>query len=246
MIPFFQYQAKAIPQQAKFLAEKPYVATALASLMGTKQDEPVYPYMEGKTNISIGRGEDGNSQYITGLGLPYESLGQIPNPSDDLRTFGRDIARDVVGSSQPLLKSAFGAISGRDPYFNSDFGSYGKAPIVGEAGAAGRAYNLLAGAGAIQPLDSPLRMISGALDDRKSAGVRALDLLTGANVADVDPNRALQQLLQEKLENTPSVHKHLTLFQTDKDPDTQALLKQMAEARKSVREHRKAASSAAP
>lgn len=236
IIPFFQFPAKAIPQQAKFLGEKPVVATALGAAFGQDDQDPIYPYLQNKTNIPIGRDEQGNRQLISGFQLPYESLGAIPDFSGDLSHLGRDVEQNVVGAFSPMLKSAFATVAGEDPYFGTPYGSYGKVPLIGEAGAAGRAYNQLAGTGLIQPLDSPLRFVDKLLDERRSLPVKALDTLTGANVVSIDEDRALQQQLQQTLEQNPDVHQYHGLYQTSNDPKTQALLKALNDAKTRVRQ----------
>lgn len=244
VIPFFQFSAKAIPQQAKLLTEKPWLATGLASAMtNVGGSDPVYPYMEGKLNVPIGSDEQGNDQYVSGFGLPFETLVSIPNPSGSPQDFGRDIERSIVGSSNPLLKTAFAAVAGEDPFFQTPYGSYDKAPIVGHAGDAGRMYNELSGTGLIEPLDQPLRSIDKLLDDRRSGGVKALDLLTGANVVNVDPAIALRQQLEQALASDPSIQQHRSFFDSTKDPKAQALLAQYKEAQKKVKAKRKHAPS---
>jgi hypothetical protein len=243
IIPFFQFSAKAIPQTAKFMAEKPVVATALASAMAQSGgDGALYPYMEGKLNVPIGRDEQGNDQYVSGFGLPFESLGQIPNPSGSLQDFGRDVKRNVIGSSNPLIKTAFSVASGQDPYFETPFGSYDKVPLIGSAGGPGRLYNEVASTGLIQPLTQPLTIAGKLADDRHGAGTKALDLLTGANVVSVDPDVALQQQLQQSLQTNPAVQQYRGFFNQSKDPQTQALLEAFKAAKSRVKAKRQAAS----
>jgi hypothetical protein len=230
VVPFFNYMAKAIPQQAKFMAEKPAVASALANAMagGDGQSDPTYAFMDGKLNIPLG-----DHQYISGLGLPFETLSQIPNPSDSLRNFGRQIEQNVVGSSQPLLKGAFSTVAGEDPYFGTEFGSYDKIPVVGSAGAAGRLYNEAAAFGlpGLTPADQLARTVGHAIDDRKSPGLRALDLLTGANVVTVDPNQALQQRLNAALAADPTIRQISTPVATGADDETKALIDQLRQVK---------------
>ncbi len=226
LIPFGQFMFKAVPQQAKLLAEQPWVAGTLGRGLVGNHDEEVYPYMEGRLNLPLGKDETGNAEYASGFGLPFESLNMIPSSF-------RDVERNVVGSSSPPLKSLFAAVSGEDPYFETPYGSYGKVPLVGEAGAAGRAYNVLAGAGAIQPLDSPLRLLDKAMSDKTSPAMKALDLLTGANVVSVDPDRALQQQLTQELQQNPQITQYRGFYANGNDGPTEALLKkyQAAKAR---------------
>ncbi len=240
VIPFAAFLTGSAKQQGKFLAKNPGVAGGLSRALEQDPDQQVYPYMEGKLNIPIGDDAQGNAQFISGFGLPFEALNQIPNPSADLSQFGRQIQRDLVGSSQPLLKSGLSAVFGEDPYFGTPYGSYEKAPIVGNAGDAGRAYNKLAGTGMIQPLDTPLRMIDKAIDPRRNALTKGLDLLTGANVVSVDQDRALQQKLQETLQQSPEVAQYRGFFDKSKDPQTQALLQAYNQVKGRVKAKRQA------
>lgn len=240
VIPFFQFTAKAIPQQAKFLAEKPYVATGIASMLGNDPDEALYPYMEGKLNVALGADAQGNQQYVSGMGMPFEALNWLPNPSGDLASLGRQVEQNVVGSMNPLLKTAFAAISGEDPYFGTQYGSYDKLPVIGEAGAIGRGYQMAAGTGLLAPIDQPLRFLDDVLDNRKSPGVRALDVMTGANVVSVDPDKALQQRLQADLETNPDVQQVRSLYTKSDDPETQAALAELNAAKARLRQKRQA------
>lgn len=232
-IPFFQFAAKAIPQQAKLMAEKPFVAVGLSQALQQRPDEPIYPWQEGRLNIPFGETENGNALYASGLGLPFEALNQIPGSV-------RDFKKNVVGSSQPLLKSAFSAISGDDVYFETPYGSYDKIPAIGEAGDAGRLYNQIAGTGMIQPLDSLLRTIGTVTNPDRSAGIKALDFLTGINFREVDPDLALQQQLQEALSGNPDVRKYSGMYSTTNDPETMELLEQLKDAKARVKAKRSA------
>lgn len=236
-IPFWKFATKASEQTGKLIAEKPWVGVGLSQVMQDRGD-PVYPWMEGKTNIPIGSDEEGNDQYITGLGLPFEALNMVPNPSGSLEDFGRDVERGIVGSANPLLKSAFSMIAGEDPYFQTPYGSYDKIPGIGNAGDVGQLYNQVAQTGLIQHLDSLLRTIGQATDPRHDTLTRLLDSLTGINVASVDPDRALQQQLQRALESNPDVQQYHSFFDRSKDPETMALLQQFAEAKKKVKAKR--------
>ncbi len=233
VIPFFQFQAKAGVQTAKLIGEQPSVGVALSQALSGDRG-PLYPWMEGKTNIPLGQDEQGNDQYATGLGLPFESLNMIPSS-------WRDFEKNVIGSSSPVIKSLYSAASGHDPYFQTAYGSYDKIPGIGAAGDVGQLYNKVAQTGVIQPIDSVLRAIGGITDDRHSLPVKALDLLTGVNVASVDPDLALQKQLQELLANNPDVMQHRSFYQQSDDPQVQAILEAYKGAKARVKAKRSAA-----
>ncbi len=238
VVPFFTFTAKAIPQQAKFLAEKPYLAAALNhSISPDGIDDPTYEYMDGRLNIPLG-----NNQYVSGMGLPFEALNSIPNFSGGLREMGRDIEKNIVGASQPLLKTAFGAVSGEDPNFQSPFGTYSKIPLIGEAGEAGRIYNQVAGAGLpfTSPADTFARTAGKAFNEDRSLGVRALDMLTGANVVTVDTDRAIQQRLTRALEQSPDVRQVRTPINMGQDDDVDAMLNSLRDVKARLKAKRDA------
>jgi hypothetical protein len=162
----------------------------------------------------------------------------VPNLSDDLGNFGRDVQKNLVGSSHPLLKSAFAAVSGEDPYFETPYGSYDKIPGIGSAGDVGRAYNKLAGTGLIQPIDSILRLLGDATDERHGVAERLADTLTGINIASVDPDLALQQQLQQELMRNPDILRYQSFYSPHRDPEAIELMQQYQDAKGRVKAKR--------
>ncbi len=239
IVPFGAFQTNAIRQGANFLAKNPVAAVAASSALGQHDNGPVYPSMAGHLNIPLGLDASGKQSYITSLGLPIEALGNIPNLSADLPDFGRQVEQDVVGASHPLLKSAYQTVSSRDPYFGTDSG-YDR--IAGQpAGAAGRLYNRIGATGLIQPLISPIAQIGSLIDAKGTLPEDLLGLTTGAKIAHVDEDMALRQQLDESLKRNPSVKAYTSLYSESDDPETKALLHQLAEAKKRVSAKRKAA-----
>jgi len=234
-IPFFQWSARAVPQAAKVLAEFPWLAGG-ASRALTGEDEPLYPYLEGGLNIPVGSDESGNNQYLTSLGLPLESLNKVP------ASF-RDVKRNIIGASSPPLKTLFGALSGEDAYFETPFGSYSKLPGNIEAGALGRAYNVAAGTGLIQPLATAAQTVGKFADDRLSPMDKVLSLLTGAKVQSVDPDLALQQQLTQSLQQNPNIRQFRSFSANQPDDATDELLRRYQAAKKQLRAKRAASSS---
>lgn len=234
LIPFFQFMANAIPQQAKLLAENPVLAVALASL-NKGADKDVYGYMEGQFNIPIGNDEEGNPEYLTSLGLPLDALNSIPNFSSDLLPFGRDVEQNLLGSAHPLIKTGYSAMSRRDPFFGSQYGSYSKLPGNIEAGEFGRKYNQIAGTGLTTAVDAVARPLLNLTDDRRSISDKLVNNLTGARVVSVDRDRARMQKLQSDVEMDPSIQKSIMPWSRSEDPATQALLQNYRDARKAAR-----------
>lgn len=239
VIPFGAYQTNAVRQSAKALTKNPWAAVATAEVLGPGpgNDDPLYPYMEGRTNIPLGMDDKGNQNYLTNLGIPLESLNMLPNPSANLLDFGRDLERDIIGSSQPLLKSAFGVVSGEDPFFESPYGTYSKVGGV-DMGDPGRAFNMAAGTGLLQPVTSQIGQFQKFFDDKGTALSDTADFLTGANSVSVDEDRALMQQTQEWLKRNPDVQQATTFYQQTKDPRAQEMIHAMNEAKKRIKEKR--------
>lgn len=239
-IPFAAYQTNAIRQSAQFAAKNPWaVAVGSQAIRGDGQD-PTYPYMDGQTTIPIGESETGDAQYLTGLGLPFEALNSIPNLSGNTQDIGSEFRDNIVGSSQPLIKTAYSLLTGEDPKFDTQYGSYTKLPGNIEGGDFGSAYNKLAGTGLIQPLTTPLGQLGQMIDDRTSIGDKALSLLTGTRVVNVDEDRAIQQRLQQALKSNPDIQQALMFYQNGDDPESTALLKAQREAKERLKKKREA------
>lgn len=247
VIPFFQFTAKSIPQTLKFLKEQPAVAGAIRPLYTQDDpDRPVPPWMSRMPIVPVGESPEGDPQYLTSFGLPFETLGTIPNLTGKLGDILPQIRQGVVGQANPALKTAIGALSGTDPYFGTPFGSYDKAPEllqalgVPERGDIGRLYQALAGTGAIQPFSGPVNYLSGFLDQDKSSADALLSALTGSQVRTVDEDQALRQIIQDQLRRNPAVGQFVSYYQNQDDPDTQALIDALNAAKKRIRERRKA------
>lgn len=234
-LPFFQFSAKAVPQSFNALKENPWLIPAVRPLFGGDDESPMPAYLSKQMSIPTGTDEEGNPTYLTSLGLPLESLGMIPNPSDDLSEFARQLRQNVIGSSSPILKTAYGAVTGVDPTFGSTFASYNKTPeIAQEFGApetseAGRIYNAIAGTGLIQPIASPVNTISGLFDDRQGALMTGLNTLTGLRNTSVDEDATLRRLLADYLRSNPNVQQFTSFYQGSPDEENQALLNQLKE-----------------
>lgn len=249
VLPFGQFMAKAIPQQAKMLSQQPASAAALAPLFYDPSGEegPIYPYMQGKSRVGMGEDSAGNPLYLSGFGLPVESLDMLPNFSADMRVAGRDVQSGLLSSTQPLLKTAAAFATGEDPYFGTAFGSYSKLPLVGEAGDVGRYVNMALGTGALEPFGAGIvRQIGQATDEKKPIGARALDLVTGAKLTAVDPDIAQARVISDYLEARPDVAQYRTFYKGEEDPEFAALMSELRAAKQRAKEKKEAAALTAP
>jgi hypothetical protein len=239
VIPFAAFTTNAIRQQGKWVARNPAVGVAAAQLFqGADPDHPTPQWISEQASVRMGKDAEGNPQYAAGFGLPIEALNSIPGMS------GRDWERGILSKTQPLLKGVYSAFSGRDPHFGTDAFNYDKTPELFQAmgapekGAVSKAYRTISGLG-LNPLDPAVQVLSDLFDKKKTAGGRALDMLTGANVVSVDEQAELQRLLQRTLDDRDDVKKHTSLYQQGDDEVTAGLLAEYERVKKAVRERRK-------
>lgn len=243
VLPFAQFMAKSIPQQAKWISQRPAIGAASAPLFYDPSGEegPVYPYMQGRSRIGVGEDEAGNALYLSGFGLPMESLDVLPNLSASPREAGRDVSQGLLSSTQPLLKTAGAFATGTDPFFGTPFGSYNKIPLVGNAGDAGRLYNVAAGTGLLEPFGGgALRQLGNLTDEKKPIGARVADVLTGAKLTAVDPNIAEQRVLTDYLEARPEVSQYRTFYMNEPDAEFTSLMGNLRAAKKRAKDARDA------
>jgi hypothetical protein len=248
VIPFAQFAAKSIPQSAKWLSTKPAVAAAAGPLFydSSGENDPIYPYMSGQSRVNLGPQDNGNNLYLTGFGLPMESLNMVPNLSGSITESGRSISHGLLSSTQPLIKTGAAVVTGKDPYFGTPFGSYSKLPIVGEAGDVGRYANMVLGTGIGDVAGAGiLRQIGQATDETKPGIARAIDLATGAKLVSVDPDVSARQQISNYLDSRPDISQYKTYYQGgEQDPEFTSLMQALREAKARSKEKKLAAAQA--
>lgn len=250
IFPFGMYTMKAVPQAAKFIAEKPAMAAGLNALYSQNDanENPLPPWTQGNINIPLGPGETGNPQYLTSLRMPFETLAKLPNPSGDLGDILSDTRQDIGGQLSPLIKTGLGAFGGNDPRTGQPFMSNDRAPallsglgLLDERGEGARIYNALASTGVPQPITSPIAVLSKFFDKRQSLPIASLNALTGLTIIDVDEQQAMRQLLEDAIRRDPSIKAGANYYQLSKSPEGQALLQKLQDVRREISAKKKAA-----
>ncbi len=225
IVPFGAFTSGAIKQGAGGISRNLAMNDVLNPLFGQNDTGPVPSFVSEQMRMPLGQGPDGHDHYLSGFAQPLETLNEIPNLTGaPLHEIARELQRTGVASSAPVLKTAYGLVTGKDPYFDTPYGSYDRIPFVGEAGVPGRVYNAVAGTGLIQPIDALLRTLDHPTDSRHSPAERAIESLTGAHVLDVDPQQAQIQQMQDLLNNDVNAHP-VSDFWT-KDPETEKKLRE--------------------
>lgn len=234
VVPFGAFASQNIKQQSKFLTRHPVAGTVTAPLF-SEEDEglPKYPWQSSQMAVPLGLDEQGNAQYLSGLGLPIEGLGIVPglNP--------RDAYKDTVGSMQPLLKTAIQTLSGRDAFTGGQANTYSN--IAGnDLGEAGRLLNVFKGSG-LNPLMSVTNPLEDILDQRQSSTEKLLENVTGLRMTSVDADRAAAQRIEQLLEARPDVKRYSGFYQTEKDPEVAELFTELRQAKERLKEKKAAA-----
>lgn len=244
IIPFAAFLTRSVPQQLGMVAERGVIRQGASSLYTSKDRDTVLPpWVEDQASVDLGmRDAEGNPLVLAGLGLPIEVLDLLPgsvSPGD----LGDAVRRNVVASSQPLLKEAFAQTSGRDPFFGTKVGSYDRSPrllaalgITDEQGEAGRQIQNLRRIGLTAPAESVIGQSDVLLDDRQGLGTRLLRVLSGLRAVSIDEQRAVQQRLEEILARNPRVQSREILFDRSGDPETQRLLQALQATRQAIRQ----------
>ena len=240
IIPFGAFLSQSIPQALVV----PKVISAAGQLLGNQPDEPLMPNMEDKINIPVGIDPQGNAKYLTSLGLPLESLGQIPTGQEDLLS-------KLAGVAHPVIRTSIGFATGEDPVFGTPFGSYDKTPALFQAfgadpnGEAGRVWALLNQMGVTTFAAPIMRPTQTLMDERLTDAEKVARLLSGIRVQSVDPVRAEQAAIQDALQWNPQIKRSVNYYTTGGDQETLQMLEEFKQASKALREKIKAEKAAA-
>lgn len=235
IFPFGSWVANAVPAEAKFLAEKPIAASLVANAASNDPNSPPnMPWMDDRLALDLGPNSDGDRNVLTGLGLPVETLFDLPNPSASLGDVGREVEHDVVAQMAPSIKTLYNLASGRDANFGAGatFGGYDRLPLVGESGDIGRVYNAIAGTGLTAPIDTGAKVLDRLLDDRHSLPERLMNTFTGAQIATVDPLKAEAAQLQQDMERNPSISQSVPIGH---DEDSKEMIRRLQDVQKKLR-----------
>lgn len=246
IIPFVAFVGRSIPQQLRALGDRGALRQAYASALESNGQSIVLPpHLQEQASIPFGTDREGNPQVIASLGLPIEALRFLPgevSPS----AFG-ELTRDVASSTNPLVKAAATQFAGRDPFFGQKPFSFDRTPRLLQALGAeersetGRVIQGARSVGAIVPVaETLISQTDTLLDSRRSIGNRLLNFLTGVRIASVDEDRAIQQVLEQQIENDPRIRTAEVPFAVTDDPETRRLLEQLSATRARLRAKREA------
>ena len=237
MVPFYSWARKNVPAQVEQLIQHPggMVAQAIRMENSLKSQQGFIPeQLQDKLAVPLGEEQDGTQRFFTTTGMPFE-----------------DLAKFFGGGRQPLTQTGLDLLSETNPLLKM-----GLEQATGKQFLTGRELEDLYSQTGSQPLDelianSPLTRFSTSYrtltDPRKGLGAKALNLLTGMRVSDIDVAKQrdieTQRLVEEWLRGRPEVGNIQRFYAkpgAQVSPEEAELLRLQATLEKSFRDRKKA------
>lgn len=222
LIPYYSWTRKNIPSVIGDIAQHPgglYAQTIRAG-SNIRDDEGYMPSYLGKgLAIPVGSEADGRKTFLSSLGLPFEDLlNMIPTgqaPVENALLY-------AGGQLNPLLKGPLEIMAGKNFYTNrelNDARSMTDSTVIDAILGATPASRFIS--------------IGKKLTRDTDAADKILNLLTGTSTWNVEMDaarrKAIRDLLNEYMENSPEFRKHLTYWVPEEQkamltPEQQAVL----------------------
>jgi hypothetical protein len=185
VIPFYNWSRQNIPSVVKEIVELPggKLATAIKASQEAKGEHPgfVRPDIASGVALPLGAEENGQQRYLSGLGLGFEDLGKLLGPGG------------VVGQLNPLIKYPLETATGRQANTGRDMRDLHSrlGDLLGQPMPA--AENLIANS----PGGRILSTLGTLADERKGPLEKAVNLLSGARVSDIDVESARRAAVRD-------------------------------------------------
>jgi hypothetical protein len=184
--PFYSWSRQNIPAVVKDVIERPggVTSTAIKATTKARGPEPGFlpSYIGEGVALPMGAEVNGNQRFMSRLGLPFEDLGEIFSGAS------------VLGMLNPLMKGPAELLTGRQWFTGRDLNdlhSMSRSTLQSLGADPGPA----AGTWMDQAImNSPLGRVSTTartlLDPRKDALAKAVNLLSGTRLTDVNMDKA--------------------------------------------------------
>lgn len=223
LIPFYSFTRRMIPQVFKELIEKPggKLAQTIRAENMSRDDQFLPPYLAPglavrlPDSLSSGTGE---ARYLTSIDLPHEAVFQLFRPSNTALGTLEETGMGLLGMLNPLIKAPTELATGKQFYSGRDLQDLDSR--------LGRVINpdnppkisvMLDQALMNLPITSPLMTTVGTLaDPRKGKVSKAVNLLSGVKVSDVDVERSRDRIardaIEEMMRNNPALRKSVNFY----------------------------------
>jgi hypothetical protein len=216
-VPFYRFARANLPLQLETLATRPGVIAPQLRLAAARPDQFVPGYLAPGVAIPTGPEQGGQQQFVSQLGIPVEEAFERLKlaPGDPMQTV-RNVAMAYGSGLNPLLKGPLEQLINRQLFTGRQLTDLRPQGTVGgisgwldpeqqHRGAAQFAAQALANT----PMARVLTMLDKMADPRKANWAKALNLLTGVRISDVDmgKSRAIEtrRMLENLLQNSPQV-----------------------------------------
>lgn len=222
-IPFYTFTSSMIKPVFKELIEKPggRLAQTIRAENLSRDDQFLPPYLAPGLAVrlpeSLSSGT-GDARYVTSIDLPHESVFQLFRPSNTVLGTLKQTGLGLLGMLNPVAKAPAEIFTGKQFYSGRDLADLDSR--------IGRLINpetppdvpvLLDQLMMNLPITSPLMTTLGtALDPRKGAGAKAVNLLSGVKISDVDVDKSRDRIardaIEEMMQGNPSVRQFQTMY----------------------------------
>ena len=205
LVPFYGWMKQSIKQTVGELAAHPggLLSQGVRTVSDLEGDKAGFTpeYLSKGVSIPVGQEKEGTQRYLTNFGLPVEDVGRIFNPAGGQRTL-----QEQASNLNPLIKYPLEMLSGKQMYSGRDLGDL--YPMTGS--------NTLDNMIANSPVSRYATMGRTLGDERKGVLSKAMNLLSGVKVTDVDMEKQKQiegrQLIEDRLRGQPGVGKFEKLY----------------------------------
>jgi hypothetical protein len=213
LFPFWRYSSKMLPFVFQEVVDRPGGMMAQAVRMsgrtgsGENQFVPSHIRQSFALPLSgaLGSKDPARQRFLTGLGLMHEDPLSMFQPGPDTGGTIKNMLKDIGGRLNPLAKVPLEIAFGRQLYSGRDLldldSNIGR--IVSNLGITKeppKVSPLLDQLVSGSPASRALTSLRVATDPSKQAWARALNLLTGSRVSDVDMDKARNIAINEIIE----------------------------------------------
>ncbi len=198
VFPFWSYTSKVIPLTFGDLLTNPAGKQAIAIRATNRaqdNEKPVPESLKRSTSIPIGTTASGADRYLTGFGLGYEdALSFTPALQGDMKNTASEVLSRTRPEIQAFIELATGKslFNGRD-LNDADPGAGRLLSNLAGGTADGKQAEPILGSRGLEfmlgktPASRYLSTANTATDQRRGVGVKAMQLLSGVKIQDVEP-----------------------------------------------------------
>lgn len=190
LVPFYTFTRKNLPFQVEQLLTKPSnVGIPLKAFNAAKGDAYVPEYLQSGLSLPIGDEQDGTQRFLSSIGLPFEEAFGHIKMQNGLPNINKT-AMNYLGTLNPLLKGPLEQIFDRQFHTGRKLSDLRPTGVGSAFGALDEdSSQLLAQVLANTPATRFVSTIDKLIDDRKGPIPKALNLLTGTKISDVNMDR---------------------------------------------------------